>query len=98
MRNLSLLSAEASKKQYLTGVKRPVVALYIENVLMWRTGGPLFLRLCSHNIANACAVSHYISYSDIDTVLSTFPNTIVRECAEFLDALASLAFKLSVSE
>ena len=52
-------------------------------ILMWRTGGPLFLRLCSHKIANACAVSHYISYSGIDTVLSTFPNTIVRKCAEF---------------
>ena len=52
-------------------------------ILMWRTGGPLFLRLCSHKIANACAVSHNISYSGIDTVLSTFPNTIVRKCAEF---------------
>ena len=34
-------------------------------------------------IANACAVSHYISYSGIVTVLSTVPNTLVRECTEF---------------
>ena len=59
-------------------------------ILMWRTGGPLFLRLCSHKIANACAVSHNISYSGIDTVLSTFPNTIVRKCAEFFLDIAVL--------
>ena len=34
-------------------------------------------------IANACAVSHYISYSGIVTVLSTVPNTLVRVCTEF---------------
>ena len=44
-------------------------------ILMWRTGGPLFFRLCSQKIANACAVSHNISYSGIVTVLSTVPNS-----------------------
>ena len=44
-------------------------------ILMWRTGGPFFFRLCSQKIANACAVSHNISYSGIVTVLSTIPNS-----------------------
>ena len=59
------------------------LCLPVYHILMWKTGGPLFFRLCSQKIANACAVSHYISYSGIVTVLSTVPNTIVRECAEF---------------
>ena len=43
------------------------------HIMMWES--VFFFRLCSQKIANACAVSHNISYSGIVTVLLTVPNS-----------------------